>query len=217
MLGINQPSLPPISSFLHLPAPSPLPSVIFIVYRDDISGLVLENLTKDSSSVSDSSRPHTPRSIANNEIIANVRAEDSQNSQTDTQNDFLLNKAALEGGGVNILQAEKYAAKYDFTGSSDLELDFRKEGIILVIEKADNGWWRGVHKGRVGWFPETYINPTSLGKAGLISKFETEDEEARGGVQSARKVTDEVERPRNMDEMMATGMVNKEFKKFQLI
>ena len=115
----------------------------------------------------------------------------------------------LEGGDLTedvVVHAEKYAARYDFRGTSDIELDFTSGSVILVIEKADNGWWRGIHKGQLGWFPESYMSPESLGKTNLISKFSEGDSE--GGnktIDPAESAGNEVERPKNMDETMANG------------
>ena len=63
------------------------------------------------------------------------------------------------GVNTNLLQADRYEAKYDFSGSTEIELPLKKGDIVSVIERAENGWWRGVCDGRVGWFPETYIKP----------------------------------------------------------
>lgn len=83
--------------------------------------------------------------------------------------------------------SEKYMAKFDFGGSTDIELQFKKGNKITVIEKADNGWWKGICEGQVGWFPETYVRP--------IPKKQPKEEVA----------PTQVEQPRRMDEMMASG------------
>ena len=83
-------------------------------------------------------------------------------------------------------------AKHEFGGSTDIELQFKKGSVITVIEKADNGWWKGICEGQVGWFPETYVRPVPI----ETKKQEPTREEA---------VPDEIGRPRGMDEMMASG------------
>ena len=98
---------------------------------------------------------------------------------------------------------DKHLAKYDFVGTTDIELEFKKGSVIQVIEKADNGWWQGVHRGQVGWFPESYIDPTPLR---VTSSAVLDGEVARDRAESASSAAD-VEKPRNMDEMMgAAGM-----------
>ena len=92
--------------------------------------------------------------------------------------------------------SEKYMAKYEFGGSTDIELQFKKGSVVMVIEKADNGWWKGICEGLVGWFPETYVRP--------ILK-ETKKQEQTQPVQEKVSCGHEVEQPRGMDEMMASG------------
>ena len=178
-----------------------------------MAGLERESLVKDRSSVSGSSDPD--ESVGTKDATTNVQADDSPNSQLDAESDSFMTKAALEGKEFNkVLHAEKYAAKYDFAGSSHIELNFTKESIILVIEKAANGWWRGVHKDKVGWFPESYMKPTSLGKANLVSRSKTELITRREHTECAGKAVGNVERPRNMDDTMAAGTVTNTFSNF---
>lgn len=159
--------------------------------------IVIENLKKDASSLSGSSRPDTPASIRNNEIIANTETVESGSSQED---DFNMVKAYLgdeEFGDDVMPHVAGHVAKYDFAGSTDIELDFTKGSVIKVIEKSDNGWWKGVYMGQVGWFPESYVSATALRQT---------SKEVRERAESAGSVADgEVERPRNMDEMMGVA------------
>ena len=85
---------------------------------------------------------------------------------------------------ANLLQTDQYIAKFDFNGSTDIELHFKKGSLISVVEKSDGGWWKGVFEGRVGWFPDTYIRPVPV--------------EERGPAAG-------VDQPGNMEELMATG------------
>ena len=173
----------------------------FNCFRDDIVGLmVIENKGKNSSG---GSCPDTPKSITNNEIIENVQAMDSGASQEDDDDDdFTMVKALLEEEELNLLpHAEKHVTKYDFVGTTVIELEFQKGSVIKVIEKADNGWWKGVYKGQVGWFPESYVDPIPLTtkKRSDVTRNEV-IKERTGSTADA-----EVERPRNMDETMAAG------------
>lgn len=156
---------------------------------------------KDGSSLS---RPDTPGSIKQNEIFANEQAMESGSSQED--HDIELIKAQLQevglGGADDDLMphVEKHVAKYDFAGTTDIELDIKKGDVIKVIEKSDNGWWKGVFAGLVGWFPESYMDPVPLvmGTGKSIG--------VKGDRDRAESAADaEVEKPRNMDETMATA------------
>lgn len=94
------------------------------------------------------------------------------------------------GASDALLNSDLYIAKYDFTGSTDLELALRKGDRVNLVEKADNGWWRGVCDGRAGWFPETYVRAAPL-------------QERRG--QRKVGVMEQGLLPRSMAEMMVPG------------
>lgn len=151
---------------------------------------------KDSGSLSGGSHPETPKSIRSNEIIKNPQATEEDD------NDLEAIKAQLGEGEFPedvLLHATKHVAKYDFTGTTDIELEFKKGKVIKVLEKMDDGWWQGVCDGQIGWFPQAYVDPTPIGRG-------------RGRAESSGSATGEVEKPRNMDETMAAGkcVVNKE-------
>ena len=92
---------------------------------------------------------------------------------------------------AEFLISEQYIAKYEFGGSTDIELQFKKGGTVTVIEKADNGWWKGISEGQVGWFPESYVRPAP--------------KETKRETKYAPTTQQQVEQPRGMDEMMASG------------
>ncbi|KAH8725328.1 P-loop containing nucleoside triphosphate hydrolase protein [Phaeosphaeriaceae sp. PMI808] len=52
-----------------------------------------------------------------------------------------------------------FKALYDFAGQSDGELSLKKDEVILVTQKADNGWWLGsrLDKSESGWAPSAYL------------------------------------------------------------
>lgn len=99
--------------------------------------------------------------------------------------------------GAEFLISEKYIAKYEFGGSTDIELQFKKGSVVTVIEKAENGWWKGICKGQVGWFPESYVRPAP--------KVETKAESNHAPNATTAQEQRQVEQPRGMDEMMASG------------
>ena len=39
----------------------------------------------------------------------------------------------------------------------DDELDLEEGDIVHVLAKGEDGWWRGVNRGRTGWFPGTCV------------------------------------------------------------
>ncbi|KAI8827072.1 ras guanine nucleotide exchange factor domain-containing protein [Fimicolochytrium jonesii] len=48
-------------------------------------------------------------------------------------------------------------ALYDYAGSEDSGLSFRKGDIIQVLTQLDSGWWDGLLYGERGWFPSNYV------------------------------------------------------------
>ncbi|XP_066497498.1 cytoplasmic protein NCK2a [Hoplias malabaricus] len=47
--------------------------------------------------------------------------------------------------------------KFSYTAEREDELSLMKGDRVLVMEKCSDGWWRGSHAGRVGWFPSNYV------------------------------------------------------------
>ncbi|KAF5405225.1 hypothetical protein PHET_01135 [Paragonimus heterotremus] len=48
-------------------------------------------------------------------------------------------------------------AAYDYTADEDDELTFSVGELITEIEKIDQGWWKGVCRGKIGLFPANYV------------------------------------------------------------
>ncbi|XP_064213899.1 src substrate cortactin [Tribolium castaneum] len=48
-------------------------------------------------------------------------------------------------------------ALYDYQAAADDEISFDPDDIITHIEKIDEGWWRGLCKGKYGLFPANYV------------------------------------------------------------
>nr|XP_021525403.1 src substrate cortactin isoform X2 [Aotus nancymaae] len=54
-------------------------------------------------------------------------------------------------------------ALYDYQAAGDDEISFDPDDIITNIEMIDDGWWRGVCKGRYGLFPANYVELRQYG------------------------------------------------------
>lgn len=50
-----------------------------------------------------------------------------------------------------------YACAGESTG-----LVFPEGAVLLVVERADDGWCRGYMSGSQGWFPASYVQPITL-------------------------------------------------------
>lgn len=68
------------------------------------------------------------------------------------------------GGGVGGGAAERIydlnipaVVKFAYTAEREDELTLVKGSRVIVMEKCSDGWWRGSHTGRVGWFPSNYV------------------------------------------------------------
>ncbi|KAM6934932.1 cytoplasmic protein NCK2a [Xenentodon cancila] len=48
--------------------------------------------------------------------------------------------------------------KFPYTAERDDELTLLKGSWVMVMEKCNDGWWRGSQAGRVGWFPSNYVH-----------------------------------------------------------
>ncbi|XP_006861102.1 PREDICTED: src substrate cortactin [Chrysochloris asiatica] len=53
-------------------------------------------------------------------------------------------------------------ALYDYQAAGDDEISFDPDDVITNIEMIDDGWWRGVCKGRYGLFPANYVELREL-------------------------------------------------------
>ena len=46
--------------------------------------------------------------------------------------------------------------KYNYQAQQLDELSLVKGARILILEKSGDGWWRGQHGNKIGWFPSNY-------------------------------------------------------------
>jgi len=48
-------------------------------------------------------------------------------------------------------------ALYDYTSRGPNELTFRRNDVIEVFGRSQNGWWDGLVRDVRGWFPSNYV------------------------------------------------------------
>uniref|UniRef100_A0AC35TP39 Cytoplasmic protein NCK1 n=1 Tax=Rhabditophanes sp. KR3021 TaxID=114890 RepID=A0AC35TP39_9BILA len=59
----------------------------------------------------------------------------------------------------NRSDGNKGIALYNYEPARDDELALTKNELVTIIEKMEDGWWKGkVSGGKVGWFPSNYVN-----------------------------------------------------------
>lgn len=67
--------------------------------------------------------------------------------------------------------AEIVRASHTYTGGEQqMSLPFAESAVLLVVERADDGWCRGFARGKQGWFPASYVKTISneeIAKVGL--------------------------------------------------
>ncbi|KAA0716014.1 Cytoplasmic protein NCK2 [Triplophysa tibetana] len=70
------------------------------------------------------------------------------------------------GGGAERIYDLNIPAlvKFSYTAERDDELHLVKGEMVVVMEKCSDGWWRGSHSGRVGWFLSNYVQEEVLGQ-----------------------------------------------------
>eukprot|EP01114_Cavostelium_apophysatum_P001380 TRINITY_DN1118_c0_g1_i4.p1 TRINITY_DN1118_c0_g1~~TRINITY_DN1118_c0_g1_i4.p1 ORF type:complete len:974 (+),score=354.12 TRINITY_DN1118_c0_g1_i4:131-3052(+) len=67
---------------------------------------------------------------------------------------------------------QKAVALFDYEGTSQSELSFRKGDLIIIHEKLDRGWLRGEFNGRVGHVPADFVKiGTDLERSGSTTKI----------------------------------------------
>ena len=52
-------------------------------------------------------------------------------------------------------------AIFDFLAEKDNDLNLKKGEIIQILKKTKNGWWIGICKNKIGYFPSNYIEVIS--------------------------------------------------------
>ncbi len=55
------------------------------------------------------------------------------------------------------LGAELYIVRHQHIAEDDSQLGLSTGRIVEVIEKNDNGWWRGTIEDQEGWFPSSFV------------------------------------------------------------
>lgn len=53
-------------------------------------------------------------------------------------------------------------ACYTYTGGDQqMSLPFAESAVLMVVERAEDGWCRGFARGKQGWFPASYVKTIS--------------------------------------------------------
>ena len=129
-----------------------------------------------SPTISPTPRPQSPKSVS--DVIVNTAVVDSQVPwegdpfhQDSTHQDSTHQGSTHQGSTLPLAldpseggqpSGDVYRVTFDFDASSDHELALKAGDLVTVVDKTDNGWWKGLCDGRSGWFPETYVEPATM-------------------------------------------------------
>lgn len=88
-----------------------------------------------------------------NNASTNVAFSNNSNNQCD-----LLNLQQQQNDSSSSLLTNSTATvKYNYKSQQPDELSLTKGTKIAVLEKSDDGWWKGEIDGNIGWFPSNYV------------------------------------------------------------
>ncbi|KAL3050003.1 hypothetical protein OYC64_012127 [Pagothenia borchgrevinki] len=102
-------------------------------------------LKREQEEADTASRRHTGNVPTHHQFITNERFGDLLNITDNTEK---------RKSGVERTPA---MARFDFRAETLKELPFQKGDIIFIIRQVDQNWYEGEHHGRVGIFPQSYV------------------------------------------------------------
>ncbi len=72
------------------------------------------------------------------------------------------------------MERERVIVKFPYPAENADELNIEKGDIITVIDKnlEDEGWWKGELNGRVGVFPDNFVEPLPPSAVAQLAKEE---------------------------------------------
>ncbi|XP_041802938.1 sorbin and SH3 domain-containing protein 1 isoform X1 [Chelmon rostratus] len=102
-------------------------------------------LKREQEEADTASRRHTGIVPTHHQFITNERFGDLLN---------ITDNAEKRKSGVERTPA---MARFDFRAETLKELPFQKGDIVYIIRQVDQNWYEGEHHGRVGIFPQSYV------------------------------------------------------------
>lgn len=103
-------------------------------------------------------------------ILENSQNEvDSPATLVNTSTATLMDTPAptlLDTSPTTFLNTSRATVRYNYKSQQPDEFSLTKGTEITVLEKSDDGWWKGELDGKIGWFPSNYVieqsNSTNL-------------------------------------------------------
>lgn len=124
------------------------------------------NNSSDKSSFSNfNNQPQSHSDILVRELGPNLSGSastgnGSNNSHNNINNDRNLLSFQHDDASSNLMQNldNSFAiVKYNYKSQQPDELSLTKGTRLAVLEKSDDGWWKGELDGKIGWFPSNYV------------------------------------------------------------
>lgn len=147
------------------PSSSPLISRSFHNDITDITPTIEQKfpLTKPyTNNVNDSSgfpstrkQPQSNSDILVRELGPNFDGPSLRNGGVNDDSTDLLRLS--QESSIQNLHSSVATVKYNYKSQQPDELSLIKGTKISVLEKSDDGWWKGQLDGKVGWFPSNYV------------------------------------------------------------
>ena len=94
---------------------------------------------------------HIPFKKDNEQFLNKSKQKDNPGNETAMQPDDYLEPQDI------LTRVETVIAKFTFHPQRDGELTLQKGDIVEVLEKREDGWWKGRLGQKMGWFPSNYI------------------------------------------------------------
>lgn len=120
----------------------------------------VNNNSSDNSIFSiNNKQPQSHRDILVRELGPNFNSlSNVQNvAITTDNNNHDLSNLEHNTSGLQNLNGSTANVKYNYKSQQPDELSLTKGAKLIVLEKSDDGWWRGELNGMVGWFPSNYV------------------------------------------------------------
>lgn len=138
------------------------------------SPLTVPHLTQDPlCDLSLNSAPNNDQSFPSKRAHGDKMDNSNGNKKVQSHSDILVKElgpnfncsfgnANTQNNLINPLESGEIVhsiglAKYNYKSQQHDELSLSKGDQISVIEKSDDGWWRGNLNGKIGWFPSNYV------------------------------------------------------------
>lgn len=115
------------------------------------------NLSDRSANAKNQQPPQSHSDILARELGPNFCSSAKVDiNQCNTNNSSLqiLNDKLPE---LKVLNQTTAIVKYNYKSQQSDEISLSKGSEIQVLEKSDDGWWKGNLSGKIGWFPSNYV------------------------------------------------------------